>query len=467
MASVITAPAYDPVTTATALAEKYVAARRDILSSQTSQAAAATRGLTDLGSAISSFQTSLTALTGTGKTLYAQSATFSDTAIGTGSANAAAAPGNYAFFVQQLATASQVAFAGLSDDAGVGGKLSIRMGNSEAFKVDLDAADTDRNGILSTRELAAAINSDPKNLSKITASVITTGATSELVLTAKSTGENSKISINTDGIIFDEPTTQSSSLIAARDKMRTLVDATDAIIHIGSASGTPIQQASNTFTNVDGVTMTFTKAQAVGETPVSITVGANTAATTSNVQTFVDAYNRLQTSLSKLVFSGDPSTGSAAGIFANDAGVRALHDRLVSLVRPTGGTSLASFGIVATKDGTLELRSDRLQSQLALSPNGLDKLIGSTAVANPSGISSELDKYLDFWSDTSNGQISNRKSATEDLQVTLGEREAVIDQQYNTAYQRYLMQFTQLQTMQSVMNSNVSLFDALFGNDDN
>ena len=457
MASVITAPAYDPVTTATALAEKYVAGRRDILASQTSRAAAAARGLTELGSAISSFQTSLTALTGTGKTLYAQSATFSDTAIGTGSANAAAAPGNYAFFVQQLATASQVAFAGLSDDAGVGGKLSIRMGNSEAFKVDLDAADTDRNGILSTRELAAAINSDPKNLSKITASVITTGATSELVLTAKSTGENSKISINTDGIIFDEPTTQSSSLIAARDKMRTLVDATDAIIHIGSASGTPIQQASNT----------FTKAQAVGETPVSITVGANTAATTSNVQTFVDAYNRLQTSLSKLVFSGDPSTGSAAGIFANDAGVRALHDRLVSLVRPTGGTSLASFGIVATKDGTLELRSDRLQSQLALSPNGLDKLIGSTAVANPSGISSELDKYLDFWSDTSNGQISNRKSATEDLQVTLGEREAVIDQQYNTAYQRYLMQFTQLQTMQSVMNSNVSLFDALFGNDDN
>jgi len=461
MASVITAPVYDPVTTATALAEKYVAARRDLLASQTRIAAATERGLTDLGAAISAFQTSLAALTGTGKSMYAQSATFSDADIGSGTASPTAAPGTYAFFVEKLAASSQVAFSGLKEDTGVGGELVIEMGGAPAFKVNMTTADSDGNGKLSPRELAAAINSAPGNASKVTASIITTGTTSELVLTAKATGENTKITINTSGITSPA----NSSLVAAKGTMRTLVKAQDAVIRIGTEDGTAVTQGSNTFTNVDGVSMTFTKAQATGAPPVSITVGQDLAKTTANVQSFIDAYNKLRTSLAKLTFAGDPEANSAAGIFANDGGVRALQDRLVSVMRPLSGSSLASFGIIAAKDGTLELRSDRLKSQLALDPNGLDKLVGSTSAASPSGIANELEKYLKVWSDSANGQIAKRKSATQELQSTQRDREALIDQQFDAAYKRYLGQFTQLQTMQSIMNSNVSLFDALFGND--
>lgn len=461
MASVITAPTYDPVTTATALAEKYVAARRDQLTSQTRQAAATERALTELGSTIAAFQTSLAMLTGTGKTLYAQSATFSDTAIGAGTASADAPAGSYAFFVKQIATSSQVAFAGLTGDTGVGGELSVRMGGADAFKVDLTLADSDGDGTLSTRELAAAINAAPANLGKMTASVITTGTTSELVLSSKDTGANTAITLDTSGV------TGASSLIAANapGAMRTLSQAQNAIVHVGAESGTAIEQASNTFSNIEGVKITFFKAQAAGAAPVTVTVGANLATATANVQAFVTAYNALKTGLAKLISPGDPAAGVAAGTFATDGGVRALHDRLVGIVRPAGGASLASFGIIATKDGTLELRPERLASQLALTPNALDKLVGSTSVAGPSGIANELDKYLKSWNDASSGQIGKRKTATQDLQSTLVEREALIDQQYNAAYQRYLAQFTQLQTMQAVMNKNVSLFDALFGND--
>jgi flagellar hook-associated protein 2 len=35
----------------------------------------------------------------------------------------------------------------------------------------------------------------------------------------------------------------------------------------------------------------------------------------------------------------------------------------------------------------------------------------------------------------------------------------------DSAYSRYLLQFTNLQALQSQMGSNLSLFDALFGND--
>ena len=461
MASVITAPIYDPVTTATALAEKYVASRRDILTKQTTQASAAERGLSQLGAAISTFQTSLATLTGTGKKLYAQSVTFGDTTIGSGTASADAPAGSYAFFVKQLATTSQVAFSGLTGDAGAAGQLGVRMGGVEAFKIDLKAADTDGDGILSTRELAAAINAAPANAGKITASVINTGTTSELVLSSKETGASTAITLDTSAV------TGADSLSAANapGAMRTLSIAKNAIVHVGAENGTPIEQASNTFKNIEGLTLTFTKAQAEGAAPVTITSGVNTATTTANVQAFVTAYNTLKSALSQLIYPGNPTSGTAAGAFANDGGVRALHDRLVSLLRPTGGASLASFGIIAAKDGTLELRTDRLTSQLALTPDGLDKLIGSTAASGASGIAKELDTYLKSWNDVATGQIGKRKSVNQDLQSTLTEREALIDQQYNAAYQRYLAQFTQLQTLQGVMNQNVSLFDALFGND--
>ncbi|MDN4035972.1 flagellar filament capping protein FliD [Massilia sp. YIM B02443] len=459
MASVITSPTYDPITTAAALADKYVAARRDILGSQTLQANASARGLAELGSAISAFQTSLATLTGSGKTMYAQSVAFSDTAIGSGSADATATSGTYAFFVKQLATASQVSIAGLTSDKGVGGELALNMGGTLAFKVDLNKADANKDGFLTPRELAAAINSAPGNASKVTASVVGTGTTAELVLTAKDTGANSAITLNTSAI------TGPSSLKANAGALRVLTVAKDAVVHVGAESGTAIVQASNTFTNIDGVTMTFRKEQAAGSAPVTVTSGPNNSATTANVQAFVDAYNKLMTSLSAMIYPGNPSSGTVAGTFATDGGVRALHDRLVSMMRPVGGASLAAYGIVATKDGTLEVRSDRLLAQLAITPNGLDKLIGSSSAANPSGIANEMNNYLKSWNDASNGQISKRLAATQDLQASLTEREALIDQQYDAAYQRYLAQFTQLQSVQSIMNSNVSLFDALFGSD--
>jgi len=462
MASAITAPTYDPATTAAALAEKYTAARQQILDTQTKTATATEAGLTQLSSALSAFQTSLASLSSVGKTVFAQSAVFGDTGVGSATAGPTAAAGSYAFFVKQLATASQVSYTGLSDNTGVGGTLQIRMGGVPAFDIDMTAANTD-GGALTTRELAAAINGASGNAGKLTASIVTTGTTSELVLTAKDTGAASAITLVTTGI------TGTSSLAAANldaARRRTLVAAQDAEIRVGSETGTAITQASNTFTNIDGVKMTFTKAQATGSAPVTLTVAADNAGTTANVQAFVDAFNKLKAALNKLTDPGDPSKGVTGGTFAHDGGIRALNTRLTALLRPAGADSLAAYGIIATREGTLELRSDRLLSQLARNPNGLDGLIGSASKSAPTGIAGALETYLNSWSNSVDGQIKGRKDATSTLQSTMVDRQTKLDQQYDAAYQRYLLQFTQLQTMQSSMNSNVSLFDALFGNKD-
>ena len=463
MATAITAPTYDPIPTANDLADKYIASRQAILNAQTTAASATEKGLSDLSSALSAFQTSLASLTGLNKAMYAQSAVFGDAAIGSATATSTAAAGTYSFFVKQLATASQVSYAGLGNATGVSGKLDIQMGGVDgtSFEVDLGATARD----LTPRELAAAINAAEGNDGKVVASVVNTGnGTSELVLTAKDTGAASKITIDANGLQGSAGGVPLADKLGAGN-LRTLVEGVDAEIHVGGEGGTAITQASNTFTAIDGVKMTFTKAQASGAAPVSLTVGPDDKSTLANVQAFVDAFNKLATTLAKLTAGNDPATSADDGAFARDGGVRALQDRLAALLRPGTGESLATYGIIATRSGTLEVNSDRLLTQLARNPTGLDTVMGAASASNPTGVAGELDKYLKSWSNGIDGQIKQRRDQNDTLQTRLADRQATLDLQHKAAYDRYLRQFTQLQSMQGVMNHNVSLFDALFGSD--
>lgn len=454
----ITSPTYDPASTAAALAENYIAARQNIQTSQTNKANSSAKALNELKAAISSYQASLFAMATT-PSMLAQSATFSDTAFGSATATAAATPGSYSFFVEKLATASQVAFSGIANSASASGSLGIEMNGVAAFTVDLDSADADGIGGMSARELAMAINAAPDNKGKVSASIVTIGGVAELVLTAQSTGAASAITLDVSGIT-DAP------LQAALDpsKARALVTGQDAVIWLGAqGTGSKIEQATNTFTNIEGVTMSFTKAQAVGDTPVTLTVAANTSATTANVQKFVTEYNKLKAMIDAMVDPGNPAEGEAPGVFSDDGGVRVLQTRLVSILRQAGTGSLAAYGITAARDGSLVLDATRLNKQLAVDPDGLDALIGKASSISPSGIAGNLDAYLKQWSSSVNGQIKQRLEANDRLLVQLDSRQEQLDQQYNSAYQRYLKQFSMLQGLQSQMNSNSSMLDALFG----
>lgn len=454
----ITAPTYDPTSTATALAEAYVSKRQEVQAAQAKKAQAEAKALNELKGAISTYQASLFTMAASAS-LLSRSAKFGDDAFGNASATAAASAGSYAFFVEKLATASQVAYSAIPNAAASSGTLGISLNGAPAFSVNLNTADTDGLAGMTTRELAMAINAAPDNKGKVSASVINVNGVAELVLTAQSTGVAGTITLDASGIT-DAP------LKAALDPLnaRTLVAAQDATIRVGAETGTAITQASNTFTNIEGVSMTFTKAHAPGANPVTVTIAADTGATTANVQKFVAEYNRLKAAIDAMVAPGKPAEKKAAGVFADDAGVRALQTRLVSILRQAGTSSLAAYGITSARDGTLTLDAARLTKQLALDPNGLDALVGKASTTAPSGIAGNLDTYLKQWSGASNGQIKQRLDSNDKLMVRLDQRQEEIDQQYNGAYARYLKQFTLLQNLQSQMNSSSSMLDALFGN---
>jgi flagellar hook-associated protein 2 len=438
---------YDPTSTAQSLATAFTSGRQSILTRQTTAATATEKGLSTLGTALTTFQSTLASLTGLNKTISANSAVFSDTSVASASATAAAVPGTYSFFVEQVASAHKISYGGMTDFAG-GGSLTLGAGGTP-FTINLSTKTT-----WAVRDLAAAINGATGNTS-LSAAVVTTGATSELVLTSKATGLANKITVSTTGADAGLTT----KLAAAPNP---LAPALDAVVRVGSSTGTPITQPSNTFNIIDGVSMTISKAQTAGSAPATLTVASDTSKTTANAQAFVDAYNKLKSAIDGLVSPGDPASGGAAGAFAGDSGVRALRDRLVSALRSAGPTSLAAFGITASRQGTLTLDSTRLTKALAANPTGLDTLIGSSSINGSSGIAGQLDTYLKLWTNSATGQIGSRKDAVSKLQGDLTDRQSVLDKQYDSAYVRYLAQFTQLQTIQSSMSYNTSLFDAMF-----
>ncbi|MGV7206809.1 flagellar filament capping protein FliD [Oxalobacteraceae bacterium A2-2] len=456
--SVITAPTYDPINTATTLATKYVAGNKSVLASQASAATATASALNTLSSALNTFQTALASLSSSTASLSASSATVSNTAVATATAGAKAVPGSYSFYVSQLATAGQVSYNVRDSVAASSGSLSVTLADGSDFQVDLSNADSNKDGKLSAKEIAAAINVAAENKSRVTASTMTINGVSKLVLTSAQTGADNAVTGIDTSALGDADLKSDLD-----DANKTVVTAAaNAVVWVGGQStGTRVEQASNTFNVIDNVSFTATKAQAASDADVVLTVARDTTTTTSNVQKFVDAYNAMIKQLKTLTKSGDATT--ASGPLAADAGVTSLMNRLQGALRTAvGGQSLVNYGITAQRDGTLELKADRLTKAIAANPTGLDTIFGMATTTTSSGVAGSLDTLLDQWTSSTKGQISVRQAAVTKRQADISTRQDALQVQYDSAYKRYLTQFTTLQTLQSTMTTNSNLFTALF-----
>jgi flagellar hook-associated protein 2 len=453
----VTATTFDPTTTATSLAQAYTASAQTLLTNQTTTASSTAKALSQLQSALTAFDGALTNLSGQ-KSVLAQTATFSDPTIGTATASATATPGSYSFFVQQLATASQNVYANLSGvPTAQSGTLVVNQAGGASFSVDLTTADANHDGTLTPTEIATAINKASGNTSLVTASLVTVGGQSQMVLSSNATGASGAVTLDTSGLA-------AGTLKSSLDNGSQLVAAQDAIVWLGAqGSGIKLQQASNTYDAVGGVSITFNKTMATGQAPVTLGVATDPTGTASNVQSLVDAYNTLSGVFKSLTSTGDATNGVSAAIFANDSGVRSLQSKIDSALRMNiGGVSLANYGVTADSDGTLSLDQTKLTAKLATNPSGLDTLLGSTGLGTSSGVLGTLDVAMNQWTNASTGQIKTRQDTVTELQTSLANRQTQLDTQYNSAYARYLSQFTQLQTLQAQMSQTTSLFDALF-----
>lgn len=471
---------YDPVSTATALAENYVYARQSQLETSSAKAASQVTALTSLKSALTTFSSALNTLTSKGSVI-AQTASASNTAAVSVSASSKASAGNFTFEVEQLARAQQSLYsveslglqnANLNAQGEVQSwpqqpKVVVSVGDSGFFSIALDGADTDNDGTLSATEVARAINAASEG--KVSASVVTKEGVPQLMLNAGSTGTAGQFKLmrfasdasdaQIQAVLDGSATTPAGADIASAQQM---VTAQDAKIWVGGSGGFLVTQSSNTYTGVEGLTLDFKQ---VTTEPMTVTVAKDESATTSNMQAFVGAYNTLVKAIDKLTVSGNTENGVAAGALSGDSSVRSLRSKLNNLLRSeVGGVSLTAFGISAQRDGTIALDSERFAKKVAANPEALTSLLGQTNALEykREGVMGTLQTYVESWTKSTGGLLQSRQEGLQKQQAQFTRQQSSIDNLYQQAYQRYLMQFSALANLETQMGSTSNMLAAMF-----
>ena len=195
---------------------------------------------------------------------------------------------------------------------------------------------------------------------------------------------------------------------------------------------------------VDGLTFQLTKAQKVDDAPLLVTVDQDKEAVTGSLKKFVDSYNELVDELAKMT-SSDPK---APGALSSDSGVRSLKSMLARSVRDLpGDLTLGSLGIKTDKAGKLSFNETDFNKALEKDPELLGK-----ALMGDDGLLKRMSNSLDPYTKR-DGALKGRKTGLEANEKRVNERMEALDRRMDSAYKRYLNQFTTMNQMLQTMGA--------------
>jgi flagellar hook-associated protein 2 len=345
-----------------------------LISRQSSAVTTKISALGTLKGALGTFQSSLATLNKP-DTFAAMSAKTSDANVFSANVSPGAPPGSYAVTVSTLASAQQLLsapFAGGSTATIGTGTLSVQLG-TQSFSVTLDATNNTVAG------LAAAINAASDNPG-VVAAVVQGSDGAHLLLSSTETGAANTLQVTeTDGGTALAAVTYGTGNTANYTQNMTAQDASFSV------AGVAYTSTGNTVTDaLTGVTLKLTGTTAPGAT-ATLNIADDTATVSANIETFVSAYNTLQSSLAPLG-AYDKASGGAGPMLGDPllSGVQGeIRRTLESVVGTSVYNTLASLGIITQKDGSLQADSTRLQTALSRDFNAVKDLFsGKTGIAN-------------------------------------------------------------------------------------
>ncbi|MGI4856674.1 MAG: flagellar filament capping protein FliD [Janthinobacterium lividum] len=383
-----------------------------------------------LKSDLSTFQSSLNTLT-LAANFKALSATSSDSGVATAKVFTGAQPGNYAVNVSQLAQAQTLVSEGQKSvntaiGSGTDTTVTINLGTVGATtSTDDSGASTTTGGTADASghfpdgttftpagtSKTIKINSSNNTLGGIrdaingaaigvTASIVNDGGASpyRLVMTNSATGAAQAMQVTAKGddavgalLGFDPAGTQA---------MKQTTTAQDAQL---SVNGISLNSPSNTVSSaLSGFTLALSKA---GST--SLSVVNDTSTVEANVESFVDSYNTLASSLSSLT-NYDANDSSKNGILLGDSTTRDIKSALQRIVTSSidggnGLNTLADVGIGFSNDGTLSADQPTLQSALQNNLTGVASLFGTNGTTTDDSVT-----YLNAGNGTQAGKYDVR-----------------------------------------------------------
>jgi flagellar hook-associated protein 2 len=328
-----------------------------------------------LKSALSTFQTAVSALSTVSK-FNAQTVSSSNASVFTATSNGTASLGDYAITVNQLAKAQKLSsggFTNTTDTVGTG-TLTIGFGTYTAIgntftpstaKSDVTITiNSSNNTLAGVRDAINAANSS------VSATIVNDGTTNRLVVTSKDTGEVNglKISVadsdasNTDATGLSQLAFDPTASIGSGKNMTQLQAPKNALLDV---DGIAVVKASNTVTDaISGVTLNLLT---TSSSSANLGVSSNTDSVKTSVTAFVDAYNKLDTTLRSLTKYDE--TGKASGALLGDATARSVISQVKAVMTKTiasGNTinSLSQIGVSFQRDGKLALDSTKLTNAM-------------------------------------------------------------------------------------------------------
>lgn len=439
---------YDIDSIVTALVNAQKAPKSNQIANQKTATNTTLSGVGSLKSALSTFQTALGKLNDPDSNAFAGLAVKSSNAdaltatLGTG-----ASAGTYNIEVKNLATSSKVATQYVDKSASFGaGSLTISQGSS-TYKVNVKAG-------ASLTDIRDSINSQLKD-SGFTANIITDSNGPRLVLGSSVTGAGSDISVTTAG--------DSSLQVLAIDGAGTKASAT--------AGGYVDKPAMNASYTIDGLEMSSSvnkissaisgvEFSLVAEGKSTLSVNTNTDGLKSSVQSFVDAYNALMTSINSLTkvttttdSSGNPTTSAAS--LASDSMTRnllnTLRTQLVGSSTDGGSIKLLSqLGVTTKNDGTLEVDSEKLDKALEKNFSSVQGFF-----TGDGGLLSRMSKSMDLYTKT-NGLIDQRQSALNDTLSDLADQSTKLTTRMTKLTETLMAKYTAMDTLVAQLNATKS-----------
>ena len=313
----------------------------------------------------------------------------------------------------------------------------------QAFTVNTDATTT-------LSSLVAAINNASGNPG-ITASIINVDAGAQLLLTSNTMG-----AANTIGV---QATPSSGSNLSSLNTLTTVQAPSNAIITL---NGQQVTRQSNSFSDVvPGVTFSLT---APTTSAASLAIAANPATATSNVNSFITAYNSLVGTMNNLS-NYNATTGTASQLFGDPMmmGIKnqLLHALNASISGISGFSTLAEIGVTPDHSGALSLNSVVFNQAMAANPTGVANLFASST-----GIAAQFDVVLNNQLGFT-GTIATRVNSDNTQLTSIANQQTTFNAQMSALQAQYLNQFNAMDSivgnLQNTSNSLTSMLANLPG----
>ena len=376
----------------------------------------------------------------------------------TGSANA----GTHSVTVSTLATqqiniSNSYSTSSKSLNGGSGFDLSITDSNNNVTAVSISAGDDSPAGIV------AAINAANAGVSATLLAVNADSSEYRIVLSGDATGSANSFVVSSNLVDADFGFHDSAN--GNNQQSGGVYSQQLAVNASFTLNGVSLERASNTVADaLDGVTLDLVGVSSSGVTQIE--VSKTTTQLKSKLQDVVAAYNSVKLSLQE-ASNPDSEDEIIGGALTNDfAAVRQVRDVLYRAITQDSSTesgsisALRDIGIEITRSGDLTFNETKFDTVMSTSSSDVSMMLSagtndqSEYDSAPQGLArdviSDLEESLN---DSIDGLFTSRTESSVSALADYEEELLELEVRMNNLFERYLKQFTVMETLVSQLNS--------------